>query len=547
MDLSQKMESEGMIMDMRFRFRTIIYIVTSTAVLLAVTGIGYLLNLNSFIEKFIDINYFDLLVGQVANTLIVLSLTSVLSSNFGQAYWMDIKDTKLITPFWGCFIGITVYLLTGLVYSVVAYVLRWNIGVVISALFSTILLIVLTFKMISIYFGKEDLKKQLAVEYKQLLILTNSSYITDYLRRIKSYLIEIEEKEFSGKSQYIRKLKKEIQSIEDELNSGNDELIDTAHKKHIDKYMSGLSRLQSIDMKIVEYTQNAIDNNETEVVRENIGLLVECENYEAFFNLIEELFDWDEKYACRTLRELSEKNMAWVMKDKMSFFKQYALQKLIAQSGKLDALQNLLLIYDVTNEGMNTLQPRLKKISERCHELKIKELEISREISDMEDFRESMRKERELREAKKLEEEQLREDILSVLESATTKELRAFYIPIREAVIAYDEGKYEIANKFLTVILANYNQDLQYIKSTSGLMEIDKRTEFTFSYVTEEEVRLIDQLIEKDKEKQVLSEKDKKILSKMDKVTISNHPMSDVDEDTLEIFRATLDIPKAEN
>lgn len=45
----------------------------------------------------------------------------------------------------------------------------------------------------------------------------------------------------------------------------------------------------------------------TGVVRENIELLVECENYDTFFNLIEELFEWDEKYTCKTLLELSKK------------------------------------------------------------------------------------------------------------------------------------------------------------------------------------------------------------------------------------------------
>jgi hypothetical protein len=88
------------------------------------------------------------------------------------------------------------------------------------------------------------------------------------------------------------------------------------------------------------------------VVRENIELLVECENYNTFFELLEELFDWDEKYACRTLLDLSRKNKAWIIKDRMNFFKQYALGKLISSSGKLDALHNLLMIYDTTNLGM---------------------------------------------------------------------------------------------------------------------------------------------------------------------------------------------------
>ena len=83
-------------------------------------------------------------------------------------------------------------------------------GVVVSAVFSTGLLIILTFKMISIYFGKEELKKQLLVEYKHMLILKNSSYVSDYHRRLEKYLEEVEGKEFLGKSRYVKKIKKEI-------------------------------------------------------------------------------------------------------------------------------------------------------------------------------------------------------------------------------------------------------------------------------------------------------------------------------------------------
>lgn len=527
-------------MDMKFKFRTSVYIATSLIILLLITVASYVTGAAKLFENYVDINYFDLLVGQIANTLIVLSLTSVLSSNFGQAYWVDIKDTKLITPFWGCFIGITVYLLTALVFSIFAYATGYNAGVVISAVFATILLIILTFKMISIYFGKEELKKQLSVEYKHMLILNNSSYVSDYLRRLKKYLEEIEKKDFSGKSQYMRNLKKEILTIEKGLDSKDEEVVDATHKKHIDNHIKCMDKVKNIDLKIEEYTQNAIDNNETEVVRENVELLVECENYDTFFNLVEELFDWDEKYTCKILLNLSKKNMAWIIKDKMSFFKQYALQRLITQSGKLDAIQNLLLIYDTSNLGMTKLEPQIRDIKEKCLQLK-KETRISNEIVESEDFGTSMRKEREAKRQLKEKDEQLRNELISILESAGTKDIRAFYIPIREACIAYEEGKYEIVNKYITVILANFNQDIKFIKSSSGLMDVDGKIQFTFSYVTDEEILLINQLIEKDKVNLVIPEKAKIALSKMDKVTIDNNPWSEINSDTMEIYRERQD------
>ncbi len=479
-------------MEVRFKYRTAIYILSSIVVLSALTITCNIFGISVWFDHLIDINYFELLSGQIANTLIVLSLTSVLSSDFGQAYWVDIKESKLVTPFWGCFIGITVYLLTALVFSVCAYAAGIHSGIVVSAVFATVLLIVLTFKMISIYFGKEELKKQLSVEYKHKMILYHNSYVSDYLRKLQEYLKEVEEKEFSGKGRYISKLKKEIQSIETGLNSDDERIADASRKNHLEKYFKCLEDVKTIDLKIIEYTKNAISNNVTEVVKENIGLLTECQNYYTFLNLLEELFDWDEKYACVTLSELSKKNRAWIVKEKMNFFKKYALNKLITQSGKLDAIQNLLLIYDPSNLGMSKLEPQINDILDRQHELREKE------------------------------DEQLSNELLSILQNASTKDFRMYYLPIRETCTAYDEGKYEIVNKYLTVILENYHQELRYIRIRSGITNIGRPMEFTFSYVTEEEKLMIDQLIEKDRNNHYISEMDKTVLSNMDTVSINN-------------------------
>ena len=307
-----------------------------------------------------------------------------------------------------------------------------------------------------------------------------------------------------------------------------------------------MADLSAIDLKIMEYTHNAIDNNDTEVVRENVELLVECENYDTFFNLIEELFEWDEKYTCKTLLNLSRKNMAWVIKDKMSFFKQYALQKLIAQGGKLDAVQNLLLIYDTTNLGMAKLAPKLKEISDKSLLLKNEKVRLDRELNNSEDFIEVMRSQREIKKQLREKDEELRNELVSVLEKAGPKDFRMFYIPIREACVAYEEKNYEMVNKYITVILTNYNQDIQFIKLSSGITDVDAEIKFTFSYVTDEEIFLIDQLIEKDKTNLIIPEKDKAILSHMDKVTIDNDPFSGINAESMEIFRATLDLPKDE-
>lgn len=400
--------------------------------------------------------------------------------------------------------------------------------------------------MISIYFGKEELKKQLSVEYRKKLILNNTGYVTDYLRRLKSFQENIKNEDFPKKNKFLRELNKEIKGIEAELESGDEERVDRCHKEHIDRFIKGQEEVRAIALKIEEYTKNAISNNDTEVVMENIDLLVDSESYDTFFNLLEELFEWDEKYACKTLMHISKKNRAWLIKDKMSFFKQYALQKLISESGKLDAIQNLLLIYDSTNLGMSKLLPGIEIITNQCREIKKQMLDLERELTNAEDFRVCMKEQREKRKNLKDQEAKLCKDLLDILKHATPKDLRAYYIPIRESYLAYDEGKYETVNKYLTVILTNFEQDCFMIKSETGITDIDVPLEYTFSYVTDEEMFIIDQLIEKDKTNMVIPEATKNKLSGLDRVVVTNDLRSGVNVDSLEIYRSTMDLPKGE-
>ena len=85
---------------------------------------------------------------------------------------------------------------------------------------------------------------------------------------------------------------------------------------------------------------------------------------------------------------------------------------------------------------------------------------------------------------------------------------------------------------------------INFIKVSSGITSVDAEIKFTFSYVTDEEIFFINQLIEKDKLNLVISEKDKAILSQMSSVTIDNNLSSDINDENLQIFRATLDIPE---
>ncbi len=86
---------------------------------------------------------------------------------------------------------------------------------------------------------------------------------------------------------------------------------------------------------------------------------------------------------------------------------------------------------------------------------------------------------------------------MEILQNTSAMDLRMYYLPIREFCTAYDEGKYEIVNRYVTVILEFYNQDVTNIKYNSGIANFNSPIKYTFSYVTSEEKYMIDQLLEK--------------------------------------------------
>ena len=530
-----------------FKHRTLIYILVSIIVLTVFSVIGWFLRLDLMAEKYLsDFNIFDLLLGQISNTLIVLSLTSVLSENFGQVYWKDIKIDKLINPPWLSFTGMTIYLLTGLVVSILSYAMSFYVGTLTSFAVSTLLLVVLTFKMISIYFGKENLKRQLALEYKKMLVLTNASYVSDYLKRLEMFEKDCEKDSFPNKRKFVSMLKMEINEINSLLNSRDESDVDKAHKEHVNKYIRKHEELKVIDEKIEEYTRNAINKNDNDVIRENVELLVECENYYTFLNLIEELFDWDEKYACRMLKNIDDKRMAWVYKDNLNYFKQYAFHKLISSSGKLDALQNLLFIYDPSNLGMSKVKEQIGRITKQALKCQEKEHTISEEILKHDDINQGIRAQSQQRKELKEQYRKLKMELMDILSKLSAKDIRSYYVPIKETYIAYMEGRYEEVNKLATAIVLNFRQDLQSIQMNSGIMQVQDEISFEFSYVTDEELFYINQIIEKDSVISVISKSAKETLASMNKVHIDNNPWSYINDETLDAYHRIMDLPRKE-
>ena len=295
--------------------------------------------------------------------------------------------------------------------------------------------------------------------------------------------------------------------------------MEEAHKEYVKRSVDAHETLKNIDRKLEEYTKNAIKNNDSEVIIENIELLVSAENDITLFRLMEDLFSWDERYCCKVLRQVNERGTNFIINREMRFFKQFALQKLMEGSGKLSAMQFLLSIYDQSNLGMKNIREDLKRIDSERRKLRDKELELNKVMLGCEDIGEGYRKVK--RENKQLEEEKkaLKEEILTLLGACATKDLRSYYLPLEECYQAYEEGKFEIANKYITVIMECFRVDIDLIRFDTGIMDIPD-SNISFSYFTEEEFSIVERLIEKDRQKSVLSEMNKKALLSMKEIKL---------------------------
>ena len=97
--------------------------------------------------------------------------------------------------------------------------------------------------------------------------------------------------------------------------------------------------------------------------------------------------------------------------------------------------------------------------------------------------------------------------------------MRSYYLPLEECYRAYEEGKYEIANKYITVILECFRLDIDLIRFDTGIMDMPSSS-IVFSYFTEEEYSIVERLIEQDKLKAVLSEVSKKALLSMKEIKL---------------------------
>lgn len=244
---------------------------------------------------FPNFNEFDLLLAQISNTFIVLSLTSALSTSMGTIYWVDIKEEKLVRPVLICFYALTVYLLTSMGISVFAYIFRDNCGLCISFLMSVLCLIILTYSMIDAYFNRERLRTKHRWEYCWISILARSlelynvlglrmlvesGNLVDYKKCKKDFdMMYTIEKEIEAKIQLLSKFSEgEIcEQVETMVRSSWKKNSPEAIANQLDDFEFSRSMKEQYSknsMALYGKTISAINEVDFDVIYENIELMV---------------------------------------------------------------------------------------------------------------------------------------------------------------------------------------------------------------------------------------------------------------------------------
>lgn len=267
----------------------------SIAVNLLMNGLYYNIDFT-----FNDFNEFDLLLAQISNTFIVLSLTSVLSTNIGTVYWIDIKDEKLVRPFFLCFYALTTYLLTLMSISIYVYFHKEILELLISFFMSVALLIFLTISMINVYFNRERIKN------KYGWIYIEANIYVDKPSGVKIFNLG----QLLKSNQFDNRKKHEKKYLEWESNRrtiiskakklDGDEIFGDIEKDTLEKILSypytigkteetkeAKEKNEELSLKLYEKTIQAINDLNLECVNENIELLILAENKRVLRDTIE--------------------------------------------------------------------------------------------------------------------------------------------------------------------------------------------------------------------------------------------------------------------
>lgn len=102
----------------------------------------------------------DVIITQYTITFLIVSLLSLLSGSGEYVYWIDILEEKIISPRLLNFISLSVYGFISMFAGTIAFMRHELELVMIFFMIDVILLVFLTFRMTSIYFGKDRIRRR---------------------------------------------------------------------------------------------------------------------------------------------------------------------------------------------------------------------------------------------------------------------------------------------------------------------------------------------------------------------------------------------------
>lgn len=344
--------------------KIIIYVLITLActfsLWLLCTGVLWLIcwffNIYSFHLELQSTDIVSIILSQVSSTFIVLSLTSILSTNVGKVYWQDIKDIRLVKPFFTCFYALTTYLITSMVVSIAGFLAHYRMIVLSSFGFSVITLIFLTAKMLSVYFGRDSIKNDLRWEYfetynKSITDMTEISGIKQRCQNLK--------KEYENNNIYLNKK----QRVElDKMISNLEEVLDGTNiipywfdvwkgKREKTKYTDGL----------IENTLQALSENNRTIVKENVELLLVSGDTSTFCRIADSLIDDWPEYAVEIIGHMIKKTEESDKKIRLNDYARANFRKLIKAGCSNRLLYLSLLSQKYKNNEKEELIECLKK------------------------------------------------------------------------------------------------------------------------------------------------------------------------------------------
>lgn len=143
-----------------------------------------------------DMGRADVLLTQISITFIVISLTTILSSNSKAIYWTDMVELTLVKPIFVSFKAFSAYIFACLAWSSVCVLIKSD-KVYIGFWSSILIMTFFTFRLIRIYFGNNKIKKEAKVYFEWMRMKDKEEYLIAQQKMIHVMSKNIMENDFS--------------------------------------------------------------------------------------------------------------------------------------------------------------------------------------------------------------------------------------------------------------------------------------------------------------------------------------------------------------